>query len=260
MSMSTITLPTLQQLLEAGVHFGHQRARSHPKSRLFTYTIRDGIYIIDLELTLTLLEQAINYLKSTIEAGKIILLVGTKPQYKDLIESTAKSLDLPYVASRWLGGTLTNFEQARASVKRLEDQENLLSPSAPAASLTKKERVLLERKLTNLRERYGGLRQLKKLPDILLVVDPNHEQTAVKEAKDLHIPVVAIMDTTTNPGLIDVPIPGNDDSRRSVELILKTIAEALVSKASKQSPKKPKQARAVKTKKVTVKAERRKKT
>lgn len=242
--MATVTLPSLQELLEAGVHFGHRRERSHPKARTFTFTIRDGVLIINLEQTIQALAKAIDYLKTNLDSGKKILLVGTKRQYQDLVEQMAQSLKWPYVTNKWLGGTLTNFDQIKKTAKKLTELESLLSPSNPSRPssppLTKKERLLIERQIAELHQKYDGIVGLDRLPDLLFVVDPHHEETAVKEGQSLAIPIVAILDTTSNPELIDVPIPANDDSRKSVELILKTIVNGVTGKSEKQKDRETK--------------------
>jgi small subunit ribosomal protein S2 len=292
MPTSTTThLPTLQELLEAGVHFGHRRERSHPKTRFFTFTIRDGIFIINLEETVNLLTKAIEYLRTVLDQKQTILFVGTKRQYQDLVKKAAHDLGMPYVTTKWLGGTLTNFEQIRKTAKKLADLENVIAipterrekQSLPRGiegseiatpldklgarddrgNLTKKERLLIEREIGRLHERYDGIKELTSLPDILFVVDPHQEMTAVNEAKLLNIPIVAIFDTTTNPQLIDVPIPANDDSRKSVELILKTIVEGLTAsktdKPKKEETKKPKNLKTKKQRNTQSKQDRLKK-
>lgn len=259
------TLPTLQELLEAGVHFGHRRERSHPKARVYTFTIRDGVFIINLEQTADLLAKAIEYLKTALAENKKILLVGTKRQYQDLVEQMAQSLKMPYVTNKWLGGTLTNFEQIRKTAKKLTELESFLAPSNPSSpphpstgsGLTKKERLLIERQVIELRQKYQGIIDLDRLPDLLFVVDPHYEQTAVKESQSLAIPIVAILDTTSNPELIDVPIPANDDSRKSVELILRTIVNGVKRSDTRETSEKSKTSKdqkmtMKKTKKTTI--------
>jgi len=218
--------PTLMELLKVGAHFGHKKEKSYPRSKQFTYTIRDNIYVINLEKTLEQIKIATNFLKTAFETGKIILFIGTKPQAKEAVKTIAQSLKMPYIVERWLGGTLTNFESIRKSFKTLSNLEEQIK--SPDFSLfTKKERMRIEDKKDKLNLIFEGIRELKNLPDILFIVDTAKENVAVSEARKLGIPMVGICDTNANPDLIDVPIPANDDSQKTVALILKKIEEGI---------------------------------
>lgn len=219
-------LPTLTELLEAGAHFGHKKERSHPRAKDFTYTIRDSIYVIDLEKTITGLGAAIDYLKNALESGKTVLFVGTKRQAKGAVKKTAQNLRMPFIVERWLGGTLTNFETIRKSLKQLEKLEEL-TKSEDFAKYTKKERKRIEEKINKLNLLFEGLKEFKELPGILFIVDTAKEDVAVLEARKINIPIVGICDTNADPGLIDYIIPLNDDSQKSIELIMGKIEEGL---------------------------------
>jgi small subunit ribosomal protein S2 len=215
-------MPTLTQLLEAGAHFGHKKERSHPRAKDFTYTIRDSVYVIDLEQTVARLEVAIEYLKKQIELGKTVLFVGTKRQAKDLIKKTATNLGMPYIVERWLGGTITNFETINKSLKQLVKLEELVK-AEEFNKYTKKERSRIEEKIKKLNSIFEGIKEMKYVPDVLFVVDAAHEDVAVLEARKVGMPIVGICDTNANPDLIDYPIPANDDSEKTIALILEAI-------------------------------------
>ncbi len=217
---------TVKQLLEAGVHFGHQTKRWNPKMAPYIFTDRNGIYIIDLEKTLTYLVTACNYLREVAEKGGSILFVGTKRQAQEAILDAAQRTEMPYVNQRWLGGMLTNFETIRKSVARLEEIEKM-EAEGTYQFLTKKEVSSLKKQREKLLKILVGIRHMRKLPGVLFIVDPKQEEIAVLEARRLGIPVVAIIDTNCNPDVIDHPIPGNDDAIRSVKLICDIVAKAV---------------------------------
>ena len=223
---------TIKQLLEAGVHFGHQTKKWNPKMARFIFTNRNGVYIIDLEKTLRHLVEACDYVKSIAEQGGSILFVGTKRQAQDAIFDAAQKTGMPYVNQRWLGGMLTNFETIRKSVSRLEEIEKM-EAEGTYQFLTKKEVAMLKTKREKLLKVLVGIRNMKRLPTALFVVDPKQEEIAVSEARRLEIPVVAIIDTNCNPDLIDYAIPGNDDAIRSVKLICDLISKAIAEGRSK---------------------------
>jgi len=229
-------MPTLTQLLEAGAHFGHKKERSHPKAKSFIFSIRDSVYVIDLEQTLEKLQKAIEYLKGQIEAGKTVLFVGTKRQAKETIKKTAGNLAMPYIVERWLGGTLTNFETISKSLKQLTQLEELMK-AEEFAKYTKKERMRTEKKVEKLSLLFEGIKDIKFIPDILFVVDTVGEGVAINEAKRMNIPIVGICDTNANPTLIDYPIPANDDSEKTIKLILEAIENGIKSKEMKISKK-----------------------
>lgn len=217
---------TIKQLLEAGVHFGHQTKKWNPKMARYIFTDRNGVYIIDLEKTLQHLIAACNYLRSVAEQGGSILFVGTKRQAQEAILEAATKTSMPYIAQRWLGGMLTNFETIRRSVAKLDEIEKMESEGT-YQFLTKKEVAMLKTQREKLLKVLVGIRGMKKLPAALFVVDPKQEEIAVLEARRLDIPVVAIIDTNCDPDLIDYPIPGNDDAIRSVKLICDIVGKAV---------------------------------
>ena len=229
-------MPTLTQLLEAGAHFGHKKERSHPRAKDYIYTIRDSVYVIDLEQTVIKLKQAIEYLKSQIDVGKTVLFIGTKRQAKELVKKTAENLGMPYIVERWLGGTLTNFETIGKSLKQLTEQEELIKSEA-FAKYTKKERMRIEKRANKLNLLFEGIKDLKFVPDILFVVDTVNENVAVREAVKINIPIVGICDTNANPSLINYPIPANDDSEKTIKLILEAVESGV--KSAKTEEKKP---------------------
>lgn len=223
-------MPTLTELLEAGAHFGHKKERSFPKAKKFTYTIRDSVYVIDLEKTVEELKKAIEYLQKATGSGQTVLFVGTKRQAKEMVKKTAENLKQPYVVTRWLGGTLTNFETIAKNLKALEKLEEL-TKSEDFQKYTKKERKRIEEKKTKMLAIFSGVRKMSKLPDVLFVVDTAKEDVAVKEARKMEIPIVGICDTNSNPDLIDFPIPANDDSEKTIALIMNKIEEGFRPKA-----------------------------
>jgi len=221
-----LSVVTMRELLEAGVHFGHQTRRWNPKMKSYIYTEKNGIYIIDLQQTLQLIIDAYEHVKKVISEGGIILFVGTKKQTQDIIEHYAKECEMPYVKNRWLGGTLTNFETISKRSKRLEQIEEMES-SGVFEKLPKKEVLKIKKEYEKLLYNMGGIRDMKRIPDILYVVDPSKEEIAVKEAVKLGIPIVAITDTNCDPDNIEYVIPGNDDAIRSCELITKITGNAV---------------------------------
>ena len=218
---------TVKQLLESGVHFGHQTNRWNPKMRPFIFTDRNGVYIINLEKTLTYLSVACDYLRKVANEGGSILFVGTKRQAQEAIRALAEKTGMPFVQHRWLGGMLTNFETIRKSVARLEAIE-AMEREGTFKFITKKEVAVLTKQREKFLKVLGGIRHMKKLPSALFVIDPKQEEIAVAEAKKLGIPVVALIDTNCDPDVIDYPIPGNDDAIRSVQLICNLCGEAIV--------------------------------
>ncbi|MBM2820645.1 MAG: rpsB, partial [Candidatus Berkelbacteria bacterium] len=191
-------MPTLTELLEAGAHFGHKKERSLPKAKKFTYTIRDSVYVIDLEQTLEGLKTAIEKLQKLYQESKVILFVGTKRQAKEAVKRTAEKIGMPYVVERWLGGMLTNYETINKSLKQLEKLEEL-SKNPEFLKYTKKERKRIEEKIAKILSTFGGLRKMTKIPDALFVVDTTEESVAVLEARKMKIPIIGICDTNANP-------------------------------------------------------------
>ncbi len=217
---------SMRQMLEAGVHFGHQTRRWNPKMKRFIFGERNGIYIIDLEQTLTRVESAYAFVRDLVADGGVVLFVGTKKQAQDPIQSFADKVGMPYVNERWLGGMLTNFETISKRVGKMLDYERMKT-SGEFDAMIKKEALLLDRELTKLQRNLGGLRDMKKAPDCVFVIDTVKEHIAVTEANKLGIPVVAVVDTNVNPDVIQFPIPGNDDAIRANGLLVQVIAEAV---------------------------------
>ncbi|RDU71938.1 30S ribosomal protein S2 [Helicobacter aurati] len=218
---------SMKDLLECGVHFGHQTRRWNPKMKKFIFGVRKNIHIIDLQKTLRYFRYTYNVVRDAASEGKVIMFVGTKKQASDTLKEFAEKVNAPYVNYRWLGGMLTNFSTIKKSVRKLEVIEEMES-SGQMELLTKKEKLMLLRKKEKLNKYLGGIRYLKKAPDMLFVIDTLKEKIAVGEARRLGIPIVAPLDTNCDPDLIDYPIPGNDDAIRSIQLFCKEISEAIV--------------------------------
>ena len=218
---------SMKQLLEAGVHFGHQTRRWNPKMARYIFTERNGIYIIDLQKTVKKLEEAYAVVREISEQGKDILFVGTKKQAQDSVKEEAIYCEMPYVNARWLGGMMTNFRTIKRRIDRLA-QLRKMEEDGTFDLLPKKEVIKLNGEIEKLEKFIGGIKGMKKLPGALFVVDPKKEHIAVMEAKKLGIPIIAIVDTNCDPDEIDYVIPGNDDAIRAVKLIAHTMAEAVI--------------------------------
>ncbi len=218
---------SMKQLLEAGVHFGHQTRRWNPKMAPYIFTERNGIYIIDLQKTVKKMEEAYNFVKSASAEGKEILFVGTKKQAQDSVKEEAIRSNMHFVCERWLGGMLTNFNTIRTRIKRLTDLEKM-EEDGTFSLLPKKEVIKLKHEMEKLEKNLGGIKNMTKIPDMLFVVDPRKEKNAILEAKILGIPVVGIVDTNCDPEEVDYVIPGNDDAIRAVKLISSKIADAII--------------------------------
>lgn len=218
---------SMKQLLEAGVHFGHQTRRWNPKMKQYIFTERNGIYIIDLQKTVKLIDVAYNFMKEEASKGAVVLFVGTKKQAQDSIAEEATRAGQYYVNNRWLGGTLTNWDTIQSRVKRLKDLKKM-ETDGTFDVLPKKEVSLLIKQRDKLERFLGGIEDMPKLPDVLFIVDPRKEQIAVHEAQKLNIPIVAMVDTNADPDQIDVVIPSNDDAIRAVRLITSTMADAII--------------------------------
>ena len=217
----------MKQLLEAGVHFGHQTRRWNPKMKKYIYGERNGIHIIDLQITVDLVEEAYKFVVDQVKQDKTVLFVGTKKQAQEAIREEAERCGMYYVNSRWLGGTLTNFKTIRTRIERLNKLDNM-EKTGEFDLLPKKEVLGLKAERDKLLHNLGGIREMKSLPGVMFVVDPNCELNAVKEARKLGIPVVAITDTNCDPDLVDYVISGNDDAIRAVKLIASIIADAVI--------------------------------
>ena len=218
---------SMKQLLEAGVHFGHQTRRWNPKMGEYIYTERNGIYIINLQKTVKKIVEAYDFIKEVAESGESILFVGTKKQAQDSIKEEAERVGMYYVNARWLGGMLTNFKTIQKRIERL-NQLKKMEEDGTFDLLTKKEATKLKLEIEKLEKYLGGIKDMKKLPGALFVVDPRKEKIAVAEAPKLGIPVVAIVDTNCDPDEVDYVIPGNDDAIRAVKLIASTMANAII--------------------------------
>lgn len=218
---------SMKQLLEAGVHFGHQTRRWNPKMAQYIFTERNGIYIIDLQKTVKKVEEAYNFVRSIVENGETILFVGTKKQAQDAIKEEAERCGMPYVSQRWLGGTMTNFKTIRSRIDRLRKIEQM-EQDGSFESLPKKEVLELQKEKNRLMKFLSGIRNMHKLPGAVFIVDSRKERIAVAEARKLGIPLVGIVDTNCDPDEIDYVIPGNDDAIRAVKLLAGKMADAVI--------------------------------
>lgn len=222
----------VKQLLEAGAHFGHQTHKWNPKMKKYVYGERNGIYIIDLQQTLPMAEKAYDFLKKTTASGKSVLFVGTKRQAADMVKKTAEDCGAYHVTSRWLGGMLTNYKTIALSIDKIRKVEKM-KENGDYKLLTKKEQSNVEKEVLKLEKTLGGIKNMRKLPGAIFIIDPHNEHIAVKEANVLGIPVVAITDTNCDPTGIDYVVPGNDDALKSITLFLNYFANAIVEGGSK---------------------------
>lgn len=217
----------MRKLLETGVHFGHRTNRWNPKMDDFIFAARNGIHIIDLQQTLANLNEYYDMVRDAVADGATILFVGTKRQAQETIEHEARRCSMPYVSTRWLGGTMTNWKTIRGRIDKLKELEQRRD-SGDLEKLNKKEQLMIERQIEKLRLRLDGLRDMKRLPDLLVVVDTEREDTAVKEANILKIPVLGLVDTNGDPDTVDYIIPGNDDAMRAIRLVIGSVADAVL--------------------------------
>jgi small subunit ribosomal protein S2 len=217
----------MKQLLEAGVHFGHETKRWNPKFKRYIFAERNGIFIIDLQKTLQESERAFDYLKDTAARGGTILFVGTKKQAQEILAAEARRCGMPYLNERWLGGTLTNFKTIRSRVERLKELERMFEDES-ILRYSKKEQIDLGKELHRLQRYLGGIKDMTRLPDVLFVIDPTKEAIAVREANKLRIPVVALADTDSDPDVLDYIVPGNDDAIRSIQLVTARLADTII--------------------------------
>ncbi|MGI4756331.1 MAG: 30S ribosomal protein S2 [Janthinobacterium lividum] len=216
---------TMKELLEAGVHFGHQTKRWNPKMKEYIFGERNGIYIIDLQKTLKMFKEAAKFVSDLTSTGKLVLFVGTKRQAQDAVAEEAKRAGMPYINSRWLGGLLTNWVTCQKSVKRLAELDEM-AVDGRFELMTKKEVIKLERERKHLNTNLAGIKNMRRLPDAIFVIDSNNEAIAVAEARKLGIPVVAVVDTNCDPTVVDYVIPGNDDALRAIRLFTTKIADS----------------------------------
>jgi small subunit ribosomal protein S2 len=218
---------TMKQLLESGVHFGHQTRRWNPKMKRFIFTERNGIYIIDLQQSLTYIDRAYEFIRETVAHGGTVLFVGTKKQAQEAVREQATRVNMPYVTERWLGGMLTNFQTVNKRLQRLKELEELDFDDVAGSGLTKKELLMRKREKDKLEKTLGGVRTMSRVPSAVWIVDTKKEHLAVNEARKLGIPVIAILDTNCDPDEVDFPIPGNDDAIRAVTLLTRVVADAV---------------------------------
>ncbi len=218
--------PTNEELLKAGVHFGHMKKKWNPKMRPYIFMERKGIHIIDLNRTLECLEKAGQAMQNYARSGKKIMYVATKKQARDIVSSSAQSVNMPYVTDRWLGGMMTNFSTVRRSVKKMQNIDRMLNDGS-YSNITKKERLTLSRERDKINKVLGGIADLNRLPGALFIVDIVNEHLAVSEATKLGIPTIGIVDTNSDPRLVDFPIPANDDNSRSIEIITNYLTESV---------------------------------
>ena len=223
---TTLEFPSLTQLMQAGAHFGHKKHRSVPSVRKYIFTVRDRVLVINLEKTLEQLEAAAAHVTELAKQGAMLLFVGTKRQATDLVKATAEALDQPYVNQRWLGGTLTNFETIQKRLKRLRELEGLVASENFQQDHSKKQRVMFDRELQRLNRTLGGIKQLTRIPDALIIIDTNEEANALNEARRMKVPVVALVDTNADPDAVTKPIVANDDSVNTITIVLNVLKEA----------------------------------
>ena len=225
--MAVVAMNAMKQLLEAGVHFGHQTRRWDPRMAEYIFQARNGIHIIDLQKTSKKIDEAYAFIKEQAEEGKTILFVGTKKQAQDCVKEAAEKSGMFYVNERWLGGTLTNFKTIRKRIERLKELEKM-QEDGTFEVLPKKEVILLKKEMDKLEKNLGGIKEMEEVPDVIFVVDPKKEHIAVKEARKLGLPIVGLVDTNCDPNDVDYVIPGNDDAIRAVKLITDVLANAVI--------------------------------
>ncbi len=227
-------LPSIRDLVDAGAHFGHRRSRTNPKAKQFTYLMRDRVYVIDLGKTQEYLAAAAQAAEGLAKDGKTFVFVGTKPQAAEAVKAAAEAAGMPYVNHRWLGGTLTNFETIRSNLELMSRLESLVETDS-FEQFTKKERGRITKQLAKLRKTFTGIKDLTRVPDAMVVVDVTEEDIAVMEANRLGLTLFGVVDTNANPEVVTHPIPANDDSRKTIELILGVLAEA-ITRGKAQAP------------------------
>jgi len=220
-------IPTLLEMLQAGVHFGHKTARRHPKMEPFIFGERSGIHIIDLDKTIQMMKKTTGDIRDMVARGATILFVGTKKQARDVVRKYADECNMPYVTNRWLGGMFTNFIEVSKLVRRYHELKEEQDSGAMARKYTKKEQLKFSREIEDLESKVGGIKDMKKLPDAVFILDCKKEKTALRESKTKGIPVIALLDTNVNPEDIDFGIPSNDDAVKTIEMMVSLVAEAI---------------------------------
>lgn len=218
---------TLLELLKSGAHFGHTTSRWNPRMKPFIYTVRNNIHILDLAKTRQALLKAASHVSDKAAMGGTVLFVGTKRQSRESVQRAAESCGMPYVTARWLGGTFTNFRTIQKTIRKLEKLQELKASGQLEAQYTKKERLLIEREMIKLEKLFAGIRNLRKLPELVFVADINYDDTAVREARKMNVPVIGLVDSNSDPALVDFAIPCNDDATKAVNLVAGLIAEAV---------------------------------
>lgn len=222
------SIPSLAELLKCGVHFGHKEEKRHPKMQPYLFTLRNGVYVIDLEKTVVCMQKALTFITETVMKGGTALFIGTKPQAKHHVKAAAIRAGAPYVTERWLGGTLTNFSVIQKLVKKLESIEKKLQDPDVEAKYTKLERLMFDRERQRLDDAVGGIRTMKGLPQLIILGDVLFDETAVREAQRRNVPTIALCDSNVNPEVVTYPIPANDDASRSIEVIMQLCADAVL--------------------------------
>ena len=244
-----VALPDMVDMLKSGVHFGHKKSRRHPKMEPYIHTIRNEIHIIDLEKTVEKLQSALDFIKDVTKRGGVILFVGTKKQAQKAVEEAAQNCGMPYVHNRWIGGTLTNFTVISKLIKKFKTMKSKLESGEIATKYTKKEQLDFTREIDELRSNLGGIQDLIKMPDAMIIVDLICEGTALREARKKSVPIIALCDTNVNPELVDYPVPCNDDAIKSIEMMMKLFSQAISEARAERAVEKEKEIGAVPEKK-----------
>ena len=244
-----VALPDMVDMLKSGVHFGHKKSRRHPKMEPYIHTIRNEIHIIDLEKTVEKLQSALDFIKDVTKRGGVILFVGTKKQAQKAVEEAAQNCGMPYVHNRWIGGTLTNFTVISKLIKKFKTMKSKLESGEIATKYTKKEQLDFTREIDELRSNLGGIQDLTKMPDAMIIVDLICEGTALREARKKSVPIIALCDTNVNPELVDYPVPCNDDALKTIEMMMKLFGSAISEARAERAIEKEKEIGAVVEKK-----------
>jgi len=226
---------SLEELLEAGAHFGHQTKRWNPKMEEYLYGQEKGVHVFDLTKTKALLEEALEFIKKLVSENKVLLLLGTKKQIKDKVEEIGRETGIPVISERWLGGTISNFGQIKKSLKKLSDMKASME-AGEYNEFTKKERLLIEREIARLERFFGGLAGLDKVPEAIFIVDTKKESSAVREASRKGVIIIGIVDSNADPAMVDYPIPMNDDASKAVEYVLELVKKAIIDGKPKHKP------------------------
>jgi len=224
---TTMKIPTLEEMLEAGVHFGHQVSRWHPNMKPYIFTVRNNVHIIDLQQTQDRLKEACDYVKGVVSKNGTVVFVGTKRQAQDIIEKAAKRCGMPYVTERWLGGTFTNFSSIKKQINKLKDLEKKRE-AGELKKYTKKEQVDFDKEIERLERFFGGLKSIKNLPNSIFVVDLREDKNSVAEARKKGVNIIGLCDTNANPRLVNYPIPSNDDAVKAIGIIVNAVADAII--------------------------------